>query len=134
MKLKVLKPFINKENKTQIFNAGETIEIDDVARINDIVRRGLGEVIVEQPDEENAPVDGDASGDQPKEESPAPKKEGPTAKGKESKDKTKKAKREQPSVEQPNEDTPADGETTTEQSVTGESDPAESEDADEMEE
>lgn len=134
MKLKVLKPFINKENKKQIFNAGETIEIDDVARINDIVKRGLGEVIVEQPDEENAPVDGDASGDQPKEESPAPKKEGTTAKGKESRDKTKKAKKEQPSVEQPNEDTPADGETTTEQPVTGESDPAESEGADEKEE
>ncbi len=49
MKLKVLKPFINKENKKQIFEAGAIIDIDDVARINDIVKRGLGEVIVEQP-------------------------------------------------------------------------------------
>ena len=48
MKLKVLKPFINKENKKQIFEAGAIIDIDDVARINDIVKRGLGEVI-EQP-------------------------------------------------------------------------------------
>lgn len=134
MKLKVLKPFINKENKKQIFNAGETIEIDDATRINDIVRRGLGEVIVEQPDEENAPVDGDASGDQPKEETPAPKKEDTPAKGEKSKGKTKKAKKEQPSVEQPNEDTPADGETATEQPVTGESDPAESEGAEPKEE
>lgn len=45
MKLKVLKPFINKENKKQIFEAGAIIDIDDVARINDIVKRGLGEVI-----------------------------------------------------------------------------------------
>jgi len=48
MKLKVLKPFINKENKKQVFEAGAIIDIDDVARINDIVKRGLGEVI-EQP-------------------------------------------------------------------------------------
>lgn len=49
MKLKVLKPFINKENKEQVFEAGEVIEINDAVRINDIVKRGLGEVIVEQP-------------------------------------------------------------------------------------
>lgn len=49
MKLKVLKPFINKENKEQVFEAGEVIDINDVVRINDIVKRGLGEVIVEQP-------------------------------------------------------------------------------------
>ena len=48
MKLKVLKPFINKENKEQVFEAGEVIDINDVVRINDIVKRGLGEVIVEQ--------------------------------------------------------------------------------------
>lgn len=48
MKLKVLKPFINKENKKQVFEAGAIIDINDVARINDIVKRGLGEVI-EQP-------------------------------------------------------------------------------------
>lgn len=49
MKLKVLKPFINKENKEQVFEAGEVIDINDVVRINDIVKRGLGEVVVEQP-------------------------------------------------------------------------------------
>jgi len=48
MQLKVLKPFINKENKKQVFESGAIIDIDDVARINDIVKRGLGEVI-EQP-------------------------------------------------------------------------------------
>ena len=48
MKLKVLKPFINKEDKKQVFEAGAIIDINDVARINDIVKRGLGEVI-EQP-------------------------------------------------------------------------------------
>lgn len=129
MKLKVLKPFINKENKKQIFNAGETIEIDDATRINDIVKRGLGEVIVEQPDEENAPVDGDASGDQPKEETPAPKKEDTPAKGEKSKGKTKKAKK-----EQPDEETPAEVETATEQPATGEAAPAESDGAEEKEE
>lgn len=129
MKLKVLKPFINKENKKQIFNAGETIEIDDATRINDIVKRGLGEVIVEQPDEENAPVDGDASGDQPKEETPAPKKEDTPAKGEKSKGKTKKAKK-----EQPDEETPAEVETATEQPATDEAAPAESDGAEEKEE
>ena len=120
MKLKVLKPFINKENKKQIFNAGETIEIDDAARINDIVKRGLGEVIIEQAETENTPVDGDASGDQPKEETPV--------KGEKSKGKTKKAKKEQPA-----EETPAEVETATEQPVTGEADPAESEDSEKEE-
>lgn len=45
MKLKVLKPFINKEDKKQVFEAGAIIDIADVTRINDIVKRGLGEVI-----------------------------------------------------------------------------------------
>lgn len=53
MKLKVLKPFINKENKKQVFEAGAIIDIHDVARINDIVKRGLGEV-VEQPTDADA--------------------------------------------------------------------------------
>lgn len=107
MKLKVLKPFINKENKTQIFNAGETIEIDDVARINDIVKRGLGEVIVEQPEAEpkSTPVD------EPKQ----------------SKAKSKKEK-------QPADETPAEVVTATEQPAAGETDPAESEGTDEKEE
>lgn len=53
MKLKVLKPFINKENKKQIFEAGAIIDIDDVARINDIVKRGLGEVIEQSTGADN---------------------------------------------------------------------------------
>lgn len=127
MQLKVLKPFINKENKEQIFNAGETIYIDDAARINDIVKRGLGEVVIEQVEEENAPVDGDASGDQPKEDTPTPKKEETPAKGEKSKGKTKEAKKEQPADETPSE-------TVTEQPATGEAAPAESEGAEEKEE
>ena len=91
MKLKVLRPFINKENKKQVFEAGAVIDIDDAARVNDIVKRGLGEIVIEQTEVDNTPAEGGASGDQPKEESPAPKKEGATVKGKESKGKTKKA-------------------------------------------
>lgn len=53
MQLKVLKPFINKENKKQIFEAGAIIDIDDVARINDIVKRGLGEVIEQSTGADN---------------------------------------------------------------------------------
>ena len=121
MKLKVLKPFINKENKKQIFEAGTIIDIDDVARINDIVKRGLGEIIIERTEEEHVPVGDDAYGDQPKEDTPA--------KGETSKGKTKKTKEEQPI-----EEAPADGETAAEQPVTGEVSPAESEDADEKEE
>ena len=94
MKLKVLRPFINKENKKQVFEAGAVIDIDDAARVNDIVKRGLGEVIIEQSAVENPPAEGDASGDQPKEVSPTPEKvEKAPAEGKKSK-KTKKEKKE----------------------------------------
>ena len=120
MKLKVLRPFIDKENKKQVFEAGAVIDIDDAARVNDIVKRGLGEIVIEQTEVDNTPAEGGASGDQPKEETPA--------KGEKSKGKTKKAKKEQPDKE-----TPAEVETATEQPVTGEADPAESEDSEKEE-
>lgn len=114
MKLKVLRPFINKENKKQVFEAGAVIDIDDAARVNDIVKRGLGEVIIEQSAVENPPAEGDASGDQPKEVSPTPEKvEETPAEGKKSK-KTKK-------------------ESEDEQPATGEADPAELESTEEKE-
>ena len=105
MKLKVLRPFINKENKKQVFEAGAVIDIDDAARVNDIVKRGLGEIVIEQTEVDNTPAEGSASGDQPKEEN--------TAKEKKSKGKTKEAEGEQPS--------------------TGEAAPAESEDSEKEE-
>ena len=106
MKLKVLRPFINKENKKQVFEAGAVIDIDDAARVNDIVKRGLGEIVIEQTEVDNTPAEGGASGDQPKGETPA--------KEKKSKGKTKKK---------------AEGE----QPATGEVDPAESEDSEKEE-
>ena len=90
MKLKVLRPFINKENKKQVFEAGAVIDIDDATRVNDIVKRGLGEIVIEQTEVDNTPAEGGASGDQPKVETPA-KKEKP-------KGKTKKAESEQPAT------------------------------------
>ena len=71
MKLKVLKPFINKENKKQIFEAGAIIDIDDVARINDIVKRGLGEVIEQSTGADNeTPAPTTVADEKPEEKKP----------------------------------------------------------------
>lgn len=68
MKLKVLKPFINKENKEQVFEAGEVIEINDAVRINDIVKRGLGEVIEQSTGADNeTPAPATVAGEKPEE-------------------------------------------------------------------
>lgn len=97
MKLKVLKSFINKENKKQIFEAGAIIDIDDVARINDIVKRGLGEVI-EQPTgaDNETPAPATVADEKPEE-----KKEDEKPKAGRSSQKPKKAKKVK---EQPEED------------------------------
>ncbi|MDH6308035.1 hypothetical protein M2451_002554 [Dysgonomonas sp. PFB1-18] len=41
MELKVLKPFRDKEDAKKIYKVGETIEMDNLERINDLVVRGI---------------------------------------------------------------------------------------------
>jgi len=54
MKIKVLKPFLDKTNLKRSFAVGEVIEVDE-ERGKNIVKRSLGEEVKEAVEETEAP-------------------------------------------------------------------------------
>ena len=54
MKVKVIRPFLDKFNLARTFNPGEVADFEE-DRAKDIVERGLGEFIVEKKPEAKSP-------------------------------------------------------------------------------
>ena len=47
MELKAIKIFRDKANSEKLYEIGETLSVDDLARVNDLVSRGLCEIIAD---------------------------------------------------------------------------------------
>lgn len=58
----VLSIFADKDNRNVIHQPGEKLLTDDLCRVNDIIKRGLGELSAVKVEELKATVDADSDG------------------------------------------------------------------------
>lgn len=53
MKLKVLVPFKDKNDHKTVHRSGDVLSTDEIGRVNDLVRRGLCEIVSVEKEEES---------------------------------------------------------------------------------
>lgn len=53
MRLKVLAPFKDKNDHETVYQSGDVLSTDEIGRVNDLVRRGLCEIVSVEKEEES---------------------------------------------------------------------------------